>query len=144
MHIHIHLLIHYVRHARLLGGYMRYLSTLLLMLLFSLLQFVVAEPASALLTAKASHGPVTADLFYHTSTANADGECRMVLVPSAALEDDAYINVFSRLKPGIVMVPRMNRTPKPKSVYRIFARAPGIEHCREARHLSSRIERSIL
>ena len=143
MHFHIHVLIHYLRHARLLGGYLRYLGTLLLVLLSGLFQFVIAEPAPALLTAKANDGSA-AGLFYHTSTANADGECRMVPVPSAALEDDTYRNVFSRLKSGIVMVPRMNRTPKPKSVYRIFARAPGSEHCREARHLSSRTERSIL
>jgi hypothetical protein len=37
----------------------------------------------------------------------------------------AHTGVFYRLEAGIVMVPRMNRTPKPKSVYRSSARSPG-------------------
>jgi hypothetical protein len=112
------------------------------MLLFSLLQLVIAEPVSAMLTAKENHH-FTIDFFRHDSTVSIRGRSDPAMdpgysrvdrtdpVPPDAINKNTYASVFSRLKPGIVMIPRMNRTPKPKSVYRLFARAPGIKHCRE-------------
>ncbi len=71
MHIHLHsLLIHYARFF----GSTRFLSTLILMLVFSLFQFASAKPASAMLTAKANHDHITIDFFYHGSTVSVKGE----------------------------------------------------------------------
>jgi hypothetical protein len=132
MHIHIHALVHY---ARLLGS-MRFLGTMLLMLLFNLLQLDSAKPASAMPTTKDNHH-TTIDCFYHGSTVSIRGESDPATDPGYRREDrmgsafpdaintNAHSSVFYRLMPGIVMIPRMNRTPKPKSVYRLFARAPG-------------------
>ncbi len=132
MHIHIHSLIHFVRHARLLGSNVRFLGTLLLMLLFSLLQLVSAVPAE-----EKEKDRITTDFFCHDSVASICGQSglaadfrycgmdRTDLVPLDALNQKTHTSVFYRLKAGIVMVPRMNRTPKPKSVHRGYARAPG-------------------
>lgn len=122
MHIHIHFLIHYMRHARLLVSNARFFGTLLFMLLFSLLQLVGSEPASAMPAAKKR--PVAIGSF-HPGGAVALGEYSGPAVDSGHCPAP---DVLSRFKPGIVTVPRMNRTPKPKSVYRSFARAPGISH----------------
>jgi hypothetical protein len=160
-------------------GSTRFLGTMLLMLLFSLLQLVIAEPASATLTAKEKHH-FTGGFFLRDSTVSIRGGAdpatgqrysrvdRTDPVPPDAMNSgvsafpaaccgaserirlcsylknrdslrlaagnfnkNTYTSVFYRLKPGIVMVPRMNRPPKPKSVYRCFTRAPGIGHCRE-------------
>ncbi len=71
MHIHIHsFAIHYAR----LFGSVRFLGTLMLMLLFSLWQLVSAKPASAMLTATANHDHITIDFFYHGSTVSVKGE----------------------------------------------------------------------
>ncbi len=117
MHIHSFIyFIHYVRYARLLGN-TRFLGTMVLMLLFSQFQLVIAKPASAMLTTKANHDHITIDFFYHGSTVSTNGEYRTDPAPPVAIDKKTYMSVFYRLKPGIVMVPRMNRTPKPKSVY---------------------------
>lgn len=155
MHSHIHALIYFVRllhYARLAHytrlahyarlGSMRFLGTMLLMLLFSMLQFVGIKPASAALMAKESRYS-SADFIRYIGQAGMWGELDPAAdpryggvkvtdpVPPDAITTKAQTSVFYRLKPGIVMVPRMNRTPKPKSVYRCFTRAPGIGHCRE-------------
>ncbi len=69
MHIHIHSLVHYARFF----GSARFLGTLLLMLLFSLLQLIGAGSASAMLTAKANHDHISIDFFYHGSTVSVKG-----------------------------------------------------------------------
>ena len=137
MHIHIHALIHYARHVRLLGSNLRFLGALLLMLLFGLLQLVTAKPASAVLEEEQKHH-ITIDFFCHGSTVSIRGESVLATnprycglhrtdpVPPDAINKNTHTSVFNRLLPGIVMIPRMNRTPKPKSVYRLFARAPGV------------------
>ncbi len=135
MHIHIHLLIHYARHARLLGGNMRALGTMLLMLLFSLLQLVSAKPASAALTAEENR-PYTIG-FRNEGAVSMSAESDLTpglryrgadrTAPTDAMNTSSCTSVFYRLKPRIVMVPRMNRVPRPKSVYRSFARAPGAD-----------------
>jgi hypothetical protein len=132
MHIHIHSLIFYARHARLLGGYMRFLGMTLFMLLFSLFQLVGIKPASAMVSAKENHS-LTIGAFCRDSTVSRCGRSDPATDPAGpdAINKNDYTSVYHRLKPGIVMVPRMNRTPKPKSVYRCFTRAPGIGHCRE-------------
>ncbi len=120
--MHIHLFIHYVR----LLGSTRFLGTMLLMLLFSLLQLDIAKTALAMPTAKANQEHIATGFFHHGGTVSTRGESPTPSDPPVALNKNTYTNVFSRLKPGIIMVPRMNRTPKPKSVYRLLARAPGI------------------
>ncbi len=136
MHIHIHSLIYYVRHARQLGSSMRFLGAMLLMLLLGLLQFASARPASSVLTAKDNH-QFSINSFRRDSTVSIRGmsdpamdpRCRRVdrtdPPPPDAINKNSYTSLFYQLKPGIVMVPRMNRTPKPKSIYRCFTRAPG-------------------
>ncbi len=121
---------------------MRFLGAMLLMLLLGLLQLVSARPASSLLTAKEDHR-ATIDFFCHVSAVNIlgtfdpamdprfCGQDRTDPGPPDAMNENTYASVFHRLKPGIVLVPRMNRTPKPKSVYRFFARAPGTGNCCE-------------
>ncbi len=155
MHIHIHALIHFVRllhYARLahytrLAHYarlssMRFFGSMLLMLMFSMLQFVDVSPASAAQREKESRYSAT-EFFSCIGQAGLWGEFDpagdpryggvkgTAPVPPDAVETKAQTSVFYRLKPRIVMVPRMNRTPKPKSVYRYFTRAPGIGHCCE-------------
>jgi len=132
MHIHIHALIHYVRHARLLGSYLRFLGMMLLLLLLSLLQLVSVRPASAMPTAAENHR-FTIDVYSRDSAVSMRGRSDPATdpVPPDARHQNTYTSVPYQLEPGIVMVPRMNRTPKPKSVYRCFTRAPGIAHCCE-------------
>ncbi len=127
MHIHIYALIHYARHARLLGSSYRFFSMMLLMLLISLLQLVNAKPASGTAAAEEIRR-YTAGLSYHDRSTNIQGISGMVTDPASpdALNRNTYTSAYHRLKPRIVMVPRMNRTPKPKSVYRCFTRAPGL------------------
>ncbi len=139
MHIHIHSLIHLVRHARLFGSNMRFLGMLLLALLYSLLQLVSAIPASAMLEEK-ERDRITMDFFCHDSMVSIYGQSGLAAapryhgrdrtdpVPLDVLNHSTHTSVFYRLKAGIVMVPRMNRTPKPKSVHRGYARAPGERH----------------
>ncbi len=119
---------------------MRFLGTMLLMLLFSLFQLVSAKPASATLTAKESRH-FTIDFFSRDSAVSISirgesdpatnpryyGVDRMAQARPDAMNKSTYTSVFYRLNPGIVIVPRMNRVPKPKSVYRSFARAPGAD-----------------
>ncbi len=124
MHIHIHTLIHF---ARLLGS-MRFVGTMVLMLFFSQIQLVSISSAQAMPAAKEGRLDCGADLQRDLSSpdvpkaAKSPGTDR---IPPAALYTNAHRSVYYRLKPGIVMIPRMNRTPKPKSVYRLFVRAPG-------------------
>ncbi len=132
MHIHIHLLIHY---ARLLGGNMRALGTMLLMLLFSLLQLVSAKPASAALTAEENRHYTIGFRNEGAVSMRAESDPATGLryrgadrtAPTDAMNTSNCTSVFYRLKPRIAMVPRMNRVPRPKSVYRSFARAPGAD-----------------
>ncbi len=125
IHFHIHALIHYIRHARMIGSYVRFLGMMLFALLLGLFQvdgFGETSVASALENESRCFAVVTvrhdagasavSDLFTHTGS-------------TYALHQNSYTGVFHRLKPRIVMIPRMNRTPKPKSVYRCFTRAPG-------------------
>lgn len=69
MHIHS-FIIHYARFF----GSAKFLGTLMLMLVFSLIQLVSAKSASAMLTAKANHDHITIDFFYHGSTVSVRGE----------------------------------------------------------------------
>ena len=155
MHIHIHALIHFVRllhYARLAQftrlahyarlGSMRFFGSMLLMLMFSMLQFVDVSPASAAQREKESRYNATEFFSYIGQTGmwgefDPAGDTRYGGVkgtdpaPPDAVETKAQTSVFYRLKPRIVLVPRMNRPPKPKSVYRCFTRAPGIGHCCE-------------
>jgi hypothetical protein len=131
MHIHIHALIHY---ARLLGN-IRFLGTMLLMLVISMLQLDTTKTASLTGMTKAAHHDRTVRI---PGDSSVRGYGRGAGVPSvwksaetdpvppAAINKNAHTSVFHRLEAGLVMVPRMNRTPKPKSVYRNFARAPGL------------------
>ncbi len=144
MHIHIHSLIYYARHARLLGGSLRYLAAMLLVLFSGLLDFdfVSAKPASAVRNAKES-SRFTVDFFCRCSAINILGASELTMdpgycgidrtdhAPPDATNRTTHASLFCRFRPGIVAVPRMNRIPKPKSVYRCFTRAPGIGHCRE-------------
>ncbi len=128
MHIHIHSLIHYARHARLLGSSFRFFSMMLIMLLISLLQLANAKPASNTLAAEEIHR-YTIGISCHDGAANIRCKSGVAFDPVSpdVLSGNTYTGVYHRLKPGIVMVPRMNRTPKPKSVYRCFTRAPGMD-----------------
>ncbi len=69
MHIHS-FIVHYAR----LFGSARFIGTLVLMLVYCLIQLVNAKPASAMLTAKANHDHITIDFFYHGSTVSVRGE----------------------------------------------------------------------
>jgi hypothetical protein len=133
MHIHLHHLIHYIRHARLIGAYLRFLGSVALMLLFSLLQPAGAGPACAL-EAQEEGRRFTSDVVSHSSFVELEGKSGRTaeLTSSTKTSSKSFVflqsqqsGVFDRLKPRIVMIPRMNRTPKPKSVYRCFTRAPG-------------------
>ena len=131
MHIHIHLLIHSIRHARLMGWNLRFFGTMLLMLLFSMLSLVTAEPSSALTAGGERHrctvGISCSDSIVSLATPGAASREVDRADPRQphALDTNVHAGVYSRLNPRIVMIPRMNRVPKPKSVYRLFARAPG-------------------
>jgi hypothetical protein len=131
MHIHIHMLIHSIRHARLMGWNLRFFGSMLLMLLFSMLSLATAEPSSALTTVGESHrcavGISRSDGIVSLTAAGAASRELNRANPRQlhVLNTNAHTGVYSRLKPRIVMRPRMNRVPKPKSVYRLFARAPG-------------------
>jgi len=130
MHIHIHTLVHY---ARLLGN-MRFLGTMLLMLLIGQLQPDSTKTASAMGMARATHhdrsvsmpeGPSVPGDWRDTGVPSAGKSAEAGPVPPDAMNTNAHPSVFHRPETGIVMVPRMNRTPKPKSVYRSSARSPG-------------------
>ncbi len=69
MHIHS-----FIVHSVRLFGSARFLGTLMLMLVFSLIQLFNAKSASAMLTAKANHDHITIDFFYHGSTVSVRGE----------------------------------------------------------------------
>ncbi len=130
MHVHIQILVHY---ARLLGN-MRLFGTTLLVLLISLLQLDSTKSVSVLRLAKATHHDRAVSIQGDSSV---PGGWRGAGVPAAwksaeadpfppvSMNKNAHTSVLNKLEAGIVMVPRMNRTPKPKSVYRSFARAPG-------------------
>ncbi len=137
MHIHhIHALIQY---ARLLAGSLRFFGAIAFMLLFSLLELAGAASASALpemqsdrritLAAGRAGGAenvlAAPDPFADKKYAGVKQACP---APPDAIGQGSHTCVYERLQPGIVLIPRMNRTPKPKSVYRLFARAPGEEH----------------
>ncbi len=146
MHIHFSLfipylhharwIIHSVRHARLAGWSMRFIGTMLLMLLFSVLQGVVEMPAPALAAEESrsfsgslyrDDGPsclqAESATDAHRRSLRAD---RTGSLSPHALPAVAHTGVFYRLQPGIYLIPRKDRLPKPKSVYRISARAPGV------------------
>jgi hypothetical protein len=131
MHIHIHMLIHSIRHARLMGWNPRFFGTMLFMLLFSMFSLATAEPSSALTAGGESHrcavGISCSDSIVSLAAPGAASREVDRADPQQphALDTTAHAGVYSRLKPRIVMIPRMNRVPKPKSVYRLFARAPG-------------------
>jgi hypothetical protein len=135
--MHIHLIIHIARlilhHAKTAGN-VRFLGTMLLLLLFSC--FEVAGAARTVVpgttegergresslrdTGRDDEAPAVSKWRITENRIDlAHGES------PAALRKNAHRSVVSRLSPGIVLIPRMNRTPKPKSVYRLYARAPG-------------------
>lgn len=113
MHIHIHSLIHYARHARLIGSSFRFFSMMLLMLLISLLQLVNAKTASNTPAAD-EICPYTVGFPYHNDAANIRGRSGMVTDPVSpdVLNKNSYTSVYYRLKPRIVMVPRMSTSRK--------------------------------
>ncbi len=141
MHFHlpIHVFLHYLRHARLLGINMRFAGSMLFMLLFSLLQFVIDTPASAMFESFDSRekrqcticvlrdGSTTALRGETASSGDADlrGMNRTNTFPPCAIAENTHSSVFRRLQPGIFLIPRKDRVPKPKSVYRLSTRAPG-------------------
>ncbi len=107
---------------RLLGS-MRFLGTMLLMLWVSQFQLDGGKTAAAAGMDKAHQLAVRA---VPAASAALEGFAdRTDPAPPAAVMSSVHTSVFHRLKPGIVMVPRMNRVPKPKSVHRSFARSPG-------------------
>jgi hypothetical protein len=131
MHISIHMLFHFIRHSRLMGWNMRFFGTMLLMLVLGMLQLVTTAPAFAMVGAKDSpRCSISTFSGYSIISPIAPGAafCGLDRADhrlSFALNANGHAGVYSRLKPRIVMIPRMNRVPKPKSVYRLFARAPG-------------------
>ncbi len=112
-------LLYYAR----LPGSKRFVSTLLLMLLLSQLQFVGVKQASASLAGKARQRVVRMPGV--PESAAVSEEDRTDPDRLDAINKVFHTSFFNHLNPGIVMVPRMNRTPKPRSVYRLFTRAPG-------------------
>jgi hypothetical protein len=131
MHIHIHVLVQY---ARLVGN-MRFLGTMLLMLLIGLLQLDSTRKASVIRMANAIYHDHTVSRGGDSSVPGDWRDARVPAVwksaetdpvPPVEMNKKAHTSVFYRLEAGIVLVPRMNRTPKPKSVYRSFARSPGL------------------
>ncbi len=132
-------------------GSLRFLVTLLFML-FGLLGLDGAGPAPDVFDAQES-SCITIGRSSQESTSGIRGESARVADPgydgtdgtdpasAAALPASSHQGVYDRLRPGIVMIPRINRTPKPKSVYRLYARAPGERRlllCPDARTVSSR------
>ncbi len=104
---------------------MRFLGMTLLMLWIGQFQFDGEKSAPAAHRAKAHHqvGRIVPAASGLAALANLTN--RTDTVPPAAAVPSAYTSVFHRLLPGITMIPRMNRVPKPKSVHRTFARSPG-------------------
>ncbi len=122
MHIHhLHALMHFIR----LLGTMRLFGTVLLMLWISQIQFDGGKTALAGGMAKAQQQAVL--VAPAASSALAGLADRADPVPPPAVIPSAHTSVFHRLMPEIFMIPRMNRTPKPKSVHRTFARSPGAQ-----------------
>ncbi len=132
-------------------GSLRFLG-MMLFLLIGLLGLDGAGPAPAVLDAQ-ENSCVTVGRSFQESMSGVREESARVADPgydgtdgtdpaaAAALPASSHQGVYDRLKPGIVMIPRMNRTPKPKSVYRLYARAPGERRllvCPDALTVSSR------
>ncbi len=109
---------HFIR----LLGTMRFAATMALMLFFSQIQLVGIKPAQDVPAAQEDSLNRGSDLQGDLSSPGVPKEAKSF---PHALHTNAQRSVYYRLKPRIVMIPRMNRTPKPKSVYRLFARAPG-------------------
>ncbi len=101
---------------------MRFIGTMVLMLFFSQIQLVGIKPVQTVPAVQEDSLNRGSDL---KSDLYSPGVPKEAKSSPAALNTNAQRSVYYRLKPGIVMIPRMNRTPKPKSVYRLFARAPG-------------------
>ncbi len=110
----------------MIGNYLRYLGMMLLMLVLgSFLQLLSMEPSSDAFAA-GCHDIRIASVHHGDAlnrSANSDPAANHF--SSHALHQNTSSSVFHRPQPGIFMIPRMNRVPKPKSVYRNFARAPG-------------------
>ncbi len=149
MHIHhLHMILF---HARLVAGNLRFLAAILFLLLSGVPGGDGARTALDLLEAKHNHAvPAGASC----SCCTADGRAASGAVVAAPypgaipaypgapdmVATESHTSAFDRLQPGIVLLPRMHRTPKPKSVYRVLARAPGGLHllsCPEARTVPS-------
>ncbi len=124
IHFHIHALIHYIRHARMIGSYLRFLGMMLFALLLGLFQ-VDGFGETSLASVRESESRCFAVVVRHDAGTSAVSDLSTHTGAPYALHQNTYTGVFHRLKPRIVMIPRMNRTPKPKSVYRCFTRAPG-------------------
>ncbi len=127
-HFHIHALIHYIRHARMIGSYLRFTGMMLLTLVLGLLQFDSFGAVSLASAKERESRCFTACSVGHdaATTQRTTADPAKHPVSPHALHQSTYSGVFHRLRPRIMMIPRMNRTPKPKSVYRNFARAPGV------------------
>ncbi len=109
----------------MIGGYLRWLGIMLFTLLLGLFQ---VDGFGAVSAAKESQDRcfIACSVRYNaTASVNGTSGHATQRVCPHALPQNTHTGVFHRLKPRIVMIPRMNRTPKPKSVYRCFARAPG-------------------
>ncbi len=113
----------------MIGSYLRFIGMMLLTLVLGLLQFDGFGEVSLASAAKERESRCFTACSVGAGAAATMG---MTADPAKhpvsphALHQNKYSGVFHRLQPGIVMIPRMNRTPKPKSVFRNFARAPGI------------------
>ncbi len=128
-HFHIHALIHYIRHARMIGSYLRFIGMMLLTLVLGLLQFDgFGEVSLASAAQKHENRCFSACSVDHDAAAIMCVTADPAKHPASqqALHQNAWSGAVHRLKPRIMVIPRMNRTPKPKSVYRNFARAPGV------------------
>ncbi len=113
----------------MIGNYLRYLGMMLLMLVLgSFLQLLSMEPSSDAFAAGAGGCHDIRIVSVHHGDAlnrSANSDPAANHFSSHALHQNTSSSVFHRPQPGIFMIPRMNRVPKPKSVYRNFARAPG-------------------
>ncbi len=119
IHIHIHSLLSYLR----LIASMRFAGTMLLMLVLGQLQFAGINPVSDAFMPKAGQQ----DVKELSASETAAAQDRTDTVRADVPYECTYANIFHYPQPGIVVVPRMNRTPKPKSVYRCSIRAPSLE-----------------
>ncbi len=119
-----------------MGWSMRFINTMLLMLVLSLFQFVFDAPASAMSEAKekrqclatvvcCKHTVVIGDAFGSFPGGAGQGAARSGHAPVSTGVPNSTGSVVARLQPGIFLIPRKDRVPKPKSVYRLFTRAPG-------------------